>query len=54
MAVEDTTDPDRFTHLPAPIRLADTVASLDDREVPDPNGGRDPERDFLIRYGIPF
>ena len=42
----------RFTRLPAPIRLEDTVEEVDARAVPDPEGGRDTDRDFLIRYGL--
>ena len=42
----------RFTRLPAPVRLEDTVAEVDVRPVPDPEGGRDTDRDFLIRYGL--
>lgn len=42
----------RFDHLPEPIRLEDTVAEVDTRDVPDPEAGRDTDRDFLIRYGL--
>jgi hypothetical protein len=42
----------RFSKLPDPIRLEDTVEVADTREVPDPEGGRDTDRDFLIRYGL--
>lgn len=48
------TDPDRFNRLPAPIRLSETLALVDERPVPDPNGGRDPERDFFLRYAAPI
>jgi len=45
-------DEKRFARLPVPIRLQDTVAETDTRAVPDPEGGRDTDRDFLIRYGV--
>jgi hypothetical protein len=43
-----------YRHLPAPIRLEDTVVEVDIRHVPDPEGGRDPERDFFLRYAAPI
>lgn len=48
-------DPDpanRFARLPARIRLEDTVGMVDTRDVPDPEAGRNTDRDFLIRYGL--
>jgi hypothetical protein len=42
----------RFARLPKPVRLEDTVEETDTRPVPDPEGGRDTDRDFLIRYGV--
>ena len=42
----------RFSRLPEPIRLEDTVEAVDTRDVPDPEGGRDTDRDFTIRYGL--
>jgi len=42
----------RFSRLPDPIRLEDTVEETDTRGVPDPEAGRNTDRDFLIRYGI--
>ena len=39
----------RFKKLPAPIKLEDTIAEVDTRDVPDPDGGRNPDRDFMIR-----
>lgn len=42
----------RFSQLPEPIRLEDTVEAVDTRDVPDPEGGRDTDRDFAIRYGL--
>lgn len=43
---------DRFRELPKPIPLQDTVAEVDTRPVPDPDGGRNPDTDFLIRYAL--
>ena len=40
---------ERFKHLPERIRLEDTVETHDTRLVPDPDGGRDPEVDFMLR-----
>ena len=51
MDIDDKPD---YRHLPEPIRLEDTRAELDRREVPDPNGGRDPERDFFLRNAAPI
>ena len=42
----------RFSRLPDPIRPEDMVEEVDTRAVPDPEGGRDTDRDFLIRYGL--
>lgn len=41
----------RFSTLPKRVRLADTVMTSDTGPVPDPEGGRDTDRDFMIRYG---
>lgn len=46
------TESRRFSRLPEPIRLEDTVEETDTRPVPDPEGGRDTDRDFLVRYGV--
>ncbi len=40
----------RFERLPEPVRLEDTVASQDTSPPPDPEAGRDTDRDFLLRY----
>ncbi|MCW2752344.1 MAG: hypothetical protein JWR83_3454 [Aeromicrobium sp.] len=45
-------DPDRFRRLPARIRLEDTITTCDVDPVPDPEAGRNTDRDFLIRYGL--
>lgn len=44
---------ERFRTLPQPIRLADTVTSVDTVVHPGPGLERDPERDFMLRYGMP-
>jgi hypothetical protein len=41
----------RFTHLPERIDPKDTVTSKRVDPPRDPEGGRDTERDFLLRYG---
>lgn len=43
----------RFGVLPEAVALEDTVAEHDARPVADPQGGRDPERDFLLRHALP-
>lgn len=47
---EDRVAPRRFDVLPAPVRLADTIATHDVRDAPDPEAGRDTDRDFVLRY----
>jgi hypothetical protein len=39
-----------FKALPKPVRLEDTIASHEVRDAPDPEAGRDTDRDFLLRY----
>jgi hypothetical protein len=41
---------ERFKHLPARVRLEDTVATKDTRVPRDPEAGRDTDRDFMFRY----
>ena len=41
---------ERYRTLPEPVRLADTVEVHDPLPPPDPTAGRDPERDFVLRY----
>ena len=41
---------DRYRRLPDPIALEDTVSTKDADPVQDPDAGRDPERDFMLRY----
>jgi hypothetical protein len=44
-------EPKRFTRLPERITLADTVPSHPASPPSDLGGGRDPDADFLLRYG---
>jgi hypothetical protein len=39
-----------YHHLPQAIRLEDTIAEVDTRPVPDPDGGVDPETIFLLGF----
>lgn len=41
-----------YQHLPEPVRLEDTIAEVDTRPVPDPDGGINPETIFAVRYGL--
>lgn len=52
MHAREVNDMGRFDRLPESVPLEDTVAESDTREVPDPEGGRDTDRDWLLRYGI--
>jgi hypothetical protein len=40
-----------YRHLPEPVDLDDTIASHETDPAPDPEGGRNTERDFMLRYG---
>ena len=51
MAEKKRPDAPDYRHLPDPVRLEDTIAEQDTRPVPDPDGGKDPEQIFLLRYG---
>ena len=46
-----TPDPadNRYAVLPEPVRLEDTIAEVEVRPVPDPEGGTDPQTAFVIR-----
>ncbi|MBC7633062.1 hypothetical protein [Aeromicrobium sp.] len=46
-----TLAPPDYSVLPRRTRIEDTVTTSDTDPVPDPEGGRDTDRDFLIRYG---
>lgn len=47
---EPAADAERFKHLPEPVKLEDTVESQATETARDPEGGRDTDRDFMIRY----
>ena len=40
-----------YRHLPEEIRLEDTIAEVDTRPVPDPDGGINPETIAVLRNG---
>jgi hypothetical protein len=42
---------ERFQHLPERIRPEDMVTTQVTEPPPDPDGGRNPETDFMLRYG---
>ena len=46
------TETRRFSRLPDPIRLEDTVEAVDTRAAPAPYGGRDTDREYMIRSGL--
>jgi hypothetical protein len=51
-AVDRPADPSaRYRHLPEPIDLDATIASQETDPAPDPEGGRNTEHDFMLRYG---
>jgi hypothetical protein len=39
-----------YTSLPKGIRREDTIAAKESDPPPDPQAGRDSERDFILRY----
>ena len=39
-----------YTSLPEPVRPEDMVTEQPSQDPPDPEGGRDTERDFMLRY----
>jgi hypothetical protein len=41
----------RYRHLPEPIDPETTIASHEADPAPDPEGGRNTEHDFMLRYG---
>jgi hypothetical protein len=43
--------PQRFSTLPAPVAPDEVRTSTDVTPGPDSDGGRDPERDWMLRYG---
>ena len=40
---------DKYRHLPPKINVDETVSTKDTEPVPDPEIGRDPEQDFVLR-----
>ena len=49
-ASEAPTAENRWRSLPTGIRLEDTIATKESDPPPDPQVGRDTERDFMLRY----
>jgi len=49
-SAERAPDSQRFKRLPERVKLEDTIESKDTNVARDPEGGRDTDRDFLIRY----
>ncbi len=47
---EPESDSQRFKWLPERIKVEDTVESHETNPARDPEGGRDTNRDFFIRY----
>ena len=43
-------EPRDFRQLPEPIALEDTVTGVDVSHVPDPDGGRDPDHEWMLRH----
>ena len=43
--------PERFRVMPQRVSPQDWVIDVPAENVPDPEGGRDTDRDFVIRYG---
>lgn len=44
---------DRFRRLPERVRPEDLIATQEAEPAPDPTMGRDPDRDFMLRYAGP-
>ena len=40
-----------FSHLPERVPPEDLTTTQDVDPGPDPRGGRNPERDYMLRYG---
>jgi hypothetical protein len=43
---------ERWKRLPEPIKLEDTREIHEAAPVPDPQAGRDTERDFMLRWAV--
>jgi hypothetical protein len=41
---------ERYRRLPEPIAIEDTIPTKEVDPAPDPEAGRDTERDFMLRY----
>jgi hypothetical protein len=48
---QDRGVPERFRALPKRVEPEDWVIEVPAEDAPDPEGGRDTDRDFVIRYG---
>jgi len=42
----------RFESLPEPIDPDSLITSKESSDAPDPEGGRNTDHDFLLRYGF--
>jgi hypothetical protein len=40
----------RYSSLPKAVRLEDTITTKESSPRLDPTAGRDPDRDFMLRY----
>jgi hypothetical protein len=47
---DPTAADERYRHLPDPIDIEDTISTKEVEPAPDPEAGRDSERDFMLRY----
>jgi hypothetical protein len=43
---------ERYRRLPEPVDLDTTIATHETDPAPDPEGGRNTEHDFMLRYGV--
>ena len=49
MSHENESATSRYAVLPEPVRLTDTIASVETVDAPDPTMGRDTETEFMLR-----
>ncbi|MGH3447050.1 MAG: hypothetical protein ACRDQA_14425 [Nocardioidaceae bacterium] len=42
-----------YKHLPEPVRLEETIATKESDPPPDPEMGRNTDREFMLRYAAP-
>jgi hypothetical protein len=47
---QPTAGDERYRHLPEPIDIEETISTKEVDPAPDPEAGRDSERDFMLRY----